>query len=572
MSTADSATVLLRGEWPDQPPWVINEAVSTIALRIARGSDTPSDKQIVDCCKILRANTFFDSIALLAATHTRHGGDSAAIRSLGIQSSIELNAFAVAEAEANACAERARQGHNDYKVLAAEFDGQLARILKQRFVQELDPDDLRRAIDLYSTRYSKDSSAYWHGINTVALIRRAQRDYPKAAWVAALPDPTQMAERVYATSLAASADRHHESAEWLFATLSEASMSMGREAEAELWLYRLLSLPKRSLFATQSYQRQLREIWGANAYAESPSNADALARIIAENTDRRFDKRSFSTTELESLSDSSNPTLEKNFSGEGFFSVDSVRNMLESCRAIGCVTTRLGIRKGTGFLVEAKDLDPMWDSGLVFVTNSHVVDGTVPGSLHITEALVTFDIDNQSLGAVISYAIDRILFSSPPGPHGVVLAATDALDVTICVLKDLPSKSGLPIAAQLPLINESTRAYIIGHPRGAEIQVSLHDSRILCVDRTQRLVHYRTPTDPGSSGSPVFNRNWKLIALHHAGSSRMPKFDPLPPPPHYEANEGVSFVAIRNAIRARNNVSGNAGSGCPVSPPIVTDP
>ena len=29
----------------------------------------------------------------------------------------------------------------------------------------------------------------------------------------------------------------------------------------------------------------------------------------------------------------------------------------------------------------------------------------------------------------------------------------------------------------------------------------------------------------GSSGSPVFNSDWDLIALHHAGSHEMPKLD-----------------------------------------------
>jgi V8-like Glu-specific endopeptidase len=30
-------------------------------------------------------------------------------------------------------------------------------------------------------------------------------------------------------------------------------------------------------------------------------------------------------------------------------------------------------------------------------------------------------------------------------------------------------------------------------------------------------VQYTTDTLPGSSGSPVFNDNWEVVALHHAG-------------------------------------------------------
>ncbi len=35
-------------------------------------------------------------------------------------------------------------------------------------------------------------------------------------------------------------------------------------------------------------------------------------------------------------------------------------------------------------------------------------------------------------------------------------------------------------------------------------------------------VHYRTDTSPGSSGSPVFNDQWEIVALHHSG---IPKKD-----------------------------------------------
>ena len=30
---------------------------------------------------------------------------------------------------------------------------------------------------------------------------------------------------------------------------------------------------------------------------------------------------------------------------------------------------------------------------------------------------------------------------------------------------------------------------------------------------------YQTDTKPGSSGSPVFNKDWKVVALHHKGQT-----------------------------------------------------
>jgi V8-like Glu-specific endopeptidase len=59
-------------------------------------------------------------------------------------------------------------------------------------------------------------------------------------------------------------------------------------------------------------------------------------------------------------------------------------------------------------------------------------------------------------------------------------------------------------------------------------------------------VHYRTPTEPGNSGSPVFDDLWRLVALHHAGKSDMRKLNGKPGT--YEANEGINILAIVEEI------------------------
>ncbi len=63
---------------------------------------------------------------------------------------------------------------------------------------------------------------------------------------------------------------------------------------------------------------------------------------------------------------------------------------------------------------------------------------------------------------------------------------------------------------------------------------------------SERLVHYRTPSEGGSSGSPVFGpTDWKVVALHHAGSNDMPRLDGQGT---YEANEGIALAALTKAI------------------------
>jgi V8-like Glu-specific endopeptidase len=73
---------------------------------------------------------------------------------------------------------------------------------------------------------------------------------------------------------------------------------------------------------------------------------------------------------------------------------------------------------------------------------------------------------------------------------------------------------------------------------------SLDDNLLLDHDGVR--VHYRAPTEPGSSGSPVLDRQWELIALHHAGRPSMPKLHGSNET--YAANEGIAIAAIRAAI------------------------
>jgi V8-like Glu-specific endopeptidase len=114
--------------------------------------------------------------------------------------------------------------------------------------------------------------------------------------------------------------------------------------------------------------------------------------------------------------------------------------------------------------------------------------------------------------------------------------------------------AALPTADSLPLIESKARAHVIGHPLGGGLQISLHDSVLLDVDDAERLVHYRTPTDPASSGSPVFNTEWQVIGLHHGGSATTPRLHGVG---DYEVNEAISLSAIRTAMQRGRPESGD---------------
>jgi hypothetical protein len=115
----------------------------------------------------------------------------------------------------------------------------------------------------------------------------------------------------------------------------------------------------------------------------------------------------------------------------------------------------------------------------------------------------------------------------------------------------------LPIAKALPTVEDSARVYIIGHPGGRDLQFSLQDNALLAhegptagkpaIEGVWR-VHYRAPTEGGSSGSPVFNGSlWEVIALHHVGGKTgMSRLNG--DAGTYAANEGIALLSIVAAL------------------------
>jgi endonuclease G, mitochondrial len=120
------------------------------------------------------------------------------------------------------------------------------------------------------------------------------------------------------------------------------------------------------------------------------------------------------------------------------------------------------------------------------------------------------------------------------------------------------------------------RANIIQHPGGDPQQVTLRDNQV--VKTLEHFIHYEADTQPGSSGSPVFNDQWQLAALHHSGvpDEERPgvyrlrngnEWDTRQPLPHAEqlrmhakvnwlSNEGVRISSI--IADAQSRLGGDA--------------
>lgn len=59
---------------------------------------------------------------------------------------------------------------------------------------------------------------------------------------------------------------------------------------------------------------------------------------------------------------------------------------------------------------------------------------------------------------------------------------------------------------------------IIQHPSAEPKQIAIRNNKI--IGKSGNFLHYLTDTRRGSSGSPVFNDSWDLVALHHAGKPK----------------------------------------------------
>jgi hypothetical protein len=104
----------------------------------------------------------------------------------------------------------------------------------------------------------------------------------------------------------------------------------------------------------------------------------------------------------------------------------------------------------------------------------------------------------------------------------------------------------IPDAA--PVFIRPMALMIAQYPDGQPLRLALDTNAVIGVNGEGTRVQYATNTDAGSSGSPVFDLDWNLVALHHLGD---PAYDH---PPAY--NQGVPI----DKVRARIEKSGHAGA------------
>lgn len=189
------------------------------------------------------------------------------------------------------------------------------------------------------------------------------------------------------------------------------------------------------------------------------------------------------------------------------------------CRIL--VSTLNGTSYGTGFLI---------GSGRV-MTNNHVISSKEEAKRATIEFNYQLSADASAVEPTVRYTLDPDAFfhTSPSGEldYSVIAVRPD---------KDKPplEKWGrLLLNADAPPIR-AERVAIIEHPNAQVKQVVLTSSVV--VETKDQFARYTSDTMAGSSGSPVFNDLWQVVAIHHAAGPMIGGI---------ATNEGILMSSIR---------------------------
>ncbi|MFO0756291.1 MAG: trypsin-like peptidase domain-containing protein [Byssovorax sp.] len=91
-------------------------------------------------------------------------------------------------------------------------------------------------------------------------------------------------------------------------------------------------------------------------------------------------------------------------------------------------------------------------------------------------------------------------------------------------------------------------ASIIQHPHGLPKKLGIFGSDLRYID--DNVLQYLTDTEVGSSGAPVFNERWEVIALHHAW-----KEIHLPGGGAEVRNEGIRIERVKDVLRREGKLA-----------------
>lgn len=185
-------------------------------------------------------------------------------------------------------------------------------------------------------------------------------------------------------------------------------------------------------------------------------------------------------------------------------------NFLDIGRRAGRAVGRVQVRDlsgrargyGTGFIV----------SPALLLTNNHVLSSADSAR----RSLVDFDYEddeqfNPRVPVMFGLDPDRFFHTDAGLDYTLVAVRPVATDG----ITSLAGFGFLPLNPETGKVLVDEYVAVIQHPGGAPKKIALRNNSV--IDIFDNFLHYTTDTDRGASGSPVFNDQWQVVGLHHAG-------------------------------------------------------
>jgi hypothetical protein len=562
----DLKAVLDRFDWSGAA-----EICDSLVRRIQEEPEVLPVDRAKKCLSLLRRKRLFRLVTQLAEALLASGQRTPLIRRQYAQALIDRGILVAPELVLQSILQDSQLDQGEEK----EARGLLGRIYKQLYVNACErlsadaeaqprPDTTReesrrlrdlmqRALSEYLAGYRLDPwNNYWHGINAVALLARAERDDFSTAGV---PDYRALASDILRTleghaeeaPAAAAADgmvRRRGLDAWELATMMETLVALEEYAAAREYALEYAAHPDADAFEVASTLRQLEEVWQLTESEEPGSLLLPICRAALLQREGGAFRISPETAaqDLSHIAEAGGDAREAEATPSPSDALDQYREALSACRAVARIENLDGEGRGTGLLVHPEDFfppgDPREAGGLLLLTNAHVVSPVpFPTALLPSEAVIVFQLAGQR------YEVGEVVWHSPP----------DKLDASLLRLK-----GGAPAVRSLRLAERWSsaadvpeRVLLIGHPGASDSRFSLKaggdDARFsfqdaLPIESNRDVLRYTTPTPAGSSGSAVFNtRDWSVVALQHSGRGGGDAT---------HVNEAAPLPAIREAARA----------------------
>lgn len=296
-------------------------------------------------------------------------------------------------------------------------------------------------------------------------------------------------------------------------------------------------------------QTERNRVWKAIKSGRPLDAEDSTLRKL-----RRFQSASGVNTEQAKKLAEYEPSVLKSLSGERRLGAERIQgrstdfvgvSFIELAKAasgtVGRVIHNNGNPIGSGFMI----------SDSLFLTNNHVIlDKSKSKNLQIE---FNYEMDyNENPKPVSRFSLDADTFflSSPESE----------LDFTIIAIgKKINGQRDLSDFGYCPLLDSDDKhvlsefVNIIQHPGGDYKQIVIRENRI--VTRLENFLHYVADTEEGSSGSPVFNDQWEVIALHHWGGPSM-ESGPDGSELNKDINEGIRISRIVSKLKSSGEILG----------------